>query len=298
MRGAHLSQTEKINAAQQIQQKQQEEKETSSFRNRRVILTLQNPSASINSLFIRNKINEALHRAGEKKVLVATVALSQSAKSVVITTTQDSSAEHLLSLQKKWQHLLPFKAIKKDEKWFKVVAHGLSTTVFNTAEGLQLLKDEVETFNKEFKLASLPQWLTTEANRKSKRHASAVLSFKTEEEARKAIRKRLQIGGVSIKIAAFKTCKPTNQCIKCQTFGHQANNCTKEVRCRICAGLHKTVEHQCRLCRTGEKGKKCVHTIVKCVNCRGEHEADSQSCSVYRALEPFSSTADPLSQSN
>jgi len=46
--------------------------------------------------------------------------------------------------------------VKKDEKWYKVVAHGISTAIFNIPNGMQLAKEEIETFNKELKLACLP----------------------------------------------------------------------------------------------------------------------------------------------
>jgi hypothetical protein len=68
------------------------------------------------------------------------------------------SGNHCLTLQKS----------KKDEKWHKVVAHGIPTSIFNNKDGLNLVKDEIETFNKDLKLACLPVWLTSEEARQGK----------------------------------------------------------------------------------------------------------------------------------
>ena len=47
---------------------------------------------------------------------------------------------------------------------------------------MQLVKDEVEIFNKDIKLAILPHWLTSEEDRKEKHHESIVLTVKSEQE--------------------------------------------------------------------------------------------------------------------
>jgi len=44
------------------------------------------------------------------------------------------------------------------------------------------LKDKVETFNKDLKLACLLRWLTSAEAREEKQHGSVILTFKTESE--------------------------------------------------------------------------------------------------------------------
>jgi len=81
---------------------------------------------------------------------------------LVITTLPEITAEDLLKHQKIWQHVLDFTKVKKNKKWYKVVAHRISTAIFNIPNGMQLAKEEIETFNKDLKLACLPTWLTSE----------------------------------------------------------------------------------------------------------------------------------------
>ena len=227
---------------------------------------------------------------------MATITLSQSAKSIVITTIQELNADELLKHQAIWKDLLPATQIKKDEKWFKVIAHGIPTATFNIPEGMQLIQEELKTFNKWLNPCTSPQWLTPEATRKLKRHASIILGLSTEQEARKAIRNRLQIGGQSIRVEAFNSTKPSEQCLRCQQFGHTQSRCSKEARCKYCAGLHAIRDHKCRICKEGSKGIPCAHTIIKCTNCKKEHQADSKICEISRACQPLSSSNDELSQ--
>jgi hypothetical protein len=42
------------------------------------------------------------------------------------------------------------------------------------------------------------------------------------------------------------------------------------------------------------KGTTCAHIVYKCSNCGDKHAANSAECSVFKALQPISSTADPL----
>ena len=65
--------------------------------------------------------------------------------------------------------------------------HTLPTAVFNTAQGLKMLKEEVELFNKGIKLVTEPIWLSTEKNRQNKMHSSGIISLATQEEVQKQV---------------------------------------------------------------------------------------------------------------
>lgn len=126
-----------------------------SFRERRLVMKPKTPTTTINAIDMRNKVNNALKTAKIDNLLVSTVAISQSGASIVFTTSE-GTAEDLLKHQHVWNSLFDFTEIKKDEKWYKIVAHGIPTAIFNIKEGMQLVKDEVEIFNKDIKLAILP----------------------------------------------------------------------------------------------------------------------------------------------
>lgn len=66
--------------------------------------------------------------------------------------------------------------------------------------------------------------------------------------------------------------KRLTQCRKCQLFGHSALNCNREYRCVKCDDKH--LPGEC-LRKSREEGKP------KCVNCGGDHTANSSTCEHY-----------------
>lgn len=54
------------------------------------------------------------------------------------------------------------------------------------------------------------------------------------------------------------------QCYNCQMFGHGSSRCAVKSFCSKCSGCHKTDE--------------CTSDIIKCANCRGNHQSSSTDC--------------------
>ena len=54
------------------------------------------------------------------------------------------------------------------------------------------------------------------------------------------------------------------QCFKCQGYGHMANECKNEAKCRVCGQNHNS--------------RDCTENTPKCVNCQGQHRSDDKSC--------------------
>ena len=81
---------------------------------------------------------------------------------------------------------------------------------------------------------------------------------------------------------------PSSVCMTCCGIGHERmGKCGDRVpKCIICAGAHKMEEHQCRVngCNNG-RGKTCVHVLVKCANCGGNHPANSNRCALRHKAE-------------
>ena len=71
-------------------------------------------------------------------------------------TAERNTAENLLQHKAIWEAKLDLTQVRKNKKWHKIVLHGLLTATFQNKEGLKLLKDEVELFNKELKLVTEP----------------------------------------------------------------------------------------------------------------------------------------------
>ena len=66
--------------------------------------------------------------------------------------------------------------MEKDIHWNRIVIHGVPIELFSTDEGLDMLKNEIETFNPQLKLIKKPSWLIFKENRQAKMHASIVIT--------------------------------------------------------------------------------------------------------------------------
>ena len=91
---------------------------TVSYRNRCLIITPTTVIKTLDSISIKNNINNAL-KSANLNIMVATVTMSQSKSNIVITTLSETTAEDLLKHQKIWQHVLDFTKVKKDENGTK-----------------------------------------------------------------------------------------------------------------------------------------------------------------------------------
>jgi hypothetical protein len=105
---------------------------------------------------------------------------------------------------------------------------------------MQLVVEEITTFNQRLKPIGTPYWLTSQKKRKNQIAGLVVVAFGTEEEAKKAIYNRVYIGGISARVEKLYSIAPTTQCGKCQGFGHLDNHCKKDPRCRLYAENHFT----------------------------------------------------------
>ena len=70
-------------------------------------------------------------------------------------------------------------------------------------------------------------------------------------------------------------------CIICLGISHdRLVSCNQRPeQCAICAGAHKSENHQCGVMGcTVKKGKICIHVVPKCANCGGNHQATAFRC--------------------
>ena len=148
---------------------------------------------------------------------------------------------------------------------------------------MALIIDEILTFNKGLKPIGTPYWLTSPDKRLNQRAGSVAVAFATKEEADRAIRNRLYIAGLSVRVEKLYSTSPSTQCQKCQGFGHLENHCKKGLFCRLCGEKHATQQHYCNSCQA--KGVRCQHLAPKCANCSEPHTADTKSCEVLLAIK-------------
>lgn len=70
-----------------------------------------------------------------------------------------------------------------------------------------------------------------------------------------------------------KARKRPTQCHRCQSWGHSARNCGKDFRCVKCTEQHAPGKDNCN--------RKSRDGTAKCVNCNGDHPANSRQCPAY-----------------
>ncbi|KAH7553336.1 hypothetical protein BM1_08309 [Bipolaris maydis] len=204
-------------------QKKAPQKAKPSLKERQLVLVNQGGPAAFDALRLRNAFNQAFTgKGGVQSPVVASVTLSSKGNKVV-TTTPAFTANYLLENQSIWKDLVAFKAAQPITSWFKVVIHKLPTN-----HGLEVIKEEIETFNKGLKVVGNPFWLTPESKRGQQSYGSACVAFATEEEALKAIRGKLYILGESLRAEKLRVINNSKQCSKCQGFGHLEASPTTE----------------------------------------------------------------------
>ena len=74
---------------------------------------------------------------------------------------------------------------------------------------MSLVVEEIQTFNKGLTPIRTPYWLTSPDKRQNQRAGLVVVAFATEEEANRAIRHRLYIAGISVRVLKFYSIAPT-----------------------------------------------------------------------------------------
>jgi hypothetical protein len=230
-------------------------------------------------LALRNAFNLAFTNKGVNGPVVASVTSSKR-ENIVLTTTPAFTAKYLLEKVDIWQHITQFKEALPIQPWFKVAIHNVPTS-FHTNESLSILKEEIPTFNKGLEIVGNPYWLTKEEKRQDQRTGSVCIAFATEQQAQNAIRNRLYLLGISVRVEKLHSTPASTQCHNCQRYGHTEARCSGNITCKLCAEPHHTRLHKCNTCNA--KGKACVHTVPVCANCKGAHTADSKLCDTYQA---------------
>ena len=138
----------------------------------RQLILAQKTLTAINSLELRNKINNAFASNGVKSPVIVSVTLSFK-KNLILTTTPAFNAEYLLENKKIWDNLLAFEQALPNTPWYKVAIHGIPTNLDN----LEILKSEISTFNNGLKVVGEPYWLSPESNRRVKQAGSICIAF-------------------------------------------------------------------------------------------------------------------------
>ena len=155
----------------------------------------------------------------------------------------------------------------------QMVVHGVPVNL-----PLEDLQQELITYNPGLTMASPPRWLTKHEQRKEKKASSVVIALTGNKAQEVASRPRLFAFSATLRAERKLRFGPSTQCANCQQFGHHTIKCTSVPACRWCAGSHLTGAHSCPTSTCSTNGRPCQHTLAKCVNCHGPHEAHFKDC--------------------
>ena len=254
--------------------------ELNAIKLRRLIITPKIQIGDIDSLKLRDQINEQFSNA-KLDIVINTVEKSKTGQNIVLTTSSKNTAAELLENKSIWEHMFDAQRIRKDESWFKVIAHGVNIATFD--QNMQFLQNEIQKFNLNMELCDLPRWLARD--RENKVNSSVVLTFNDRNQALNAL-KGVNIAGKHCDTEIFTSVRPNTQCINCQKFGYKHYQCRNKSKCNICARNHE--------CITCKSKTACAHVVVKCANCNKNHQSNNEHCEMFTALNPRKS-ADELS---
>ena len=251
------------------------------IKSRKLIITPKAQIGDIDSLLLRNQIN-SLFKDAKLTIVVNTVEKSKTGQNTVLTTSPENTAEALSNNKSIWELLFDPRTVRKDESWFKVIAHGINIPTFD--ENMQYLQDEIQKFNSNMQLCDIPRWLARDRQNKIK--SSVVLTFNDRNMALNAL-KGVNIAGRHCDTEIFTSVRPNTQCINCHKFGYKHYQCTYQAKCIICAQNHETHNHECTTCKSKIA---CAHVVVKCVNCNLNHQSNDERCEMIASLNVRKST--------
>lgn len=234
---------------------------------------------------IRNSINREFQKEMQiQNPVLSIVSKTYKEDKLVLVLMPEFSLEFLIENQQIWgpeiQSYFPSLQkdfqIEKSEKWFNLVIHGIPLSIFDCENGLDLLQEEIESYNPLFKnqFIKTPVWLSSKENRETKFNGSVLVSLKQKLESTGVL-----IGGKWLKIANYlpkESKRGSTQCYHCQKYGHSSFRCLNPPKCRFCAKNHNSQEHHCEICKV--LGASCSHTLPKCSNCEERHFSTDSKC--------------------
>ena len=75
---------------------------------------------------------------------------------------------------------------------------------------MNLLKEEIQTFNSYIHVLGTPRWLTSADKRTGKLYSSITFAVGLEEEQKSILRARLEVAGILAETATFRDFTPTS----------------------------------------------------------------------------------------
>jgi len=199
--------------------------------------------------------------------------ISLRGNTVTLTTIESIKASSLNSKVGTFLHLMPGTvSVHLDTPRSHVLVHGIPTS-----KSLAAIASTLTTFNTGLSLTSQPRWLTTDDGMAGKAATTVLISI-TGPRASNYVGKCLATFSSTYRTEPRLRFNSHIQCSKCRGYGHHSNRCTNPTSCRWCASPHPTANHTCPTATCRIRGRPCSHTVLRCVNCQGPHDAHTAQC--------------------
>ena len=235
-------------------------------RERRLVIKREGEPLNTNALDLRDDINQAL-----AATYVQTVSLR--GNTITLTTMESVKAASLNSKVGTFLHLIPGTiSVHLDAPVSHILVHGIPTS-----RTLAEIANELTTYNTGLSLTEQPRWLTTDDARAGKTASTVVINI-TGPRAADYVGKRLAAFSTTYRTERRLSFNSHTQCSNCHGYGHHNNKCTNPASCRWCASPHPTGGHTCPTATCRIRGRPCNNTVLRCVNCKGPHDAHTTSC--------------------
>jgi len=218
------------------------------------------------ALDLRDDMNLAL-----AATYVQTVSLR--GNTVTLTTMESLKATSLNSKVGTFLHLIPGTVgVHLDTPVLHISVHGIPTS-----KSFAEIASELTTFNRGLSLMGQPRWLTNDDARAGKSASTVVINI-TGARAPDYVGKRLAAFSSTYRTECHLRFNSHTQCPNCHSYRQDNTRCTNPASCRWCASPHLTGNHTCPTATCLIRGRPCIHTILRCVNCSGPHEAHATQC--------------------
>ena len=145
--------------------------------------------------------------------------------------------------------------ITANETWCRVKIHGVSLNRYlgRGTHGLEKLREEIEAENDGVEIPMQIRWLGRVPDIKERavadgiRGSSVTFVVRSQLMADKIIKNGVRAAGRHYQVETFVEVRPDSICSSCSGWGHGEHNCASPTtpRCALCAGQHKTADHEC-----------------------------------------------------
>jgi len=235
-------------------------------RERRFVVKTEGGPLPTTALDLRDHINLAL-----AATYVRTVSLQ--GNTVTLTTMESIKATSLNSKVGTFLHLIPGTvSVHLDTPVSHVLVHGIPTS-----KSLAEIATELTTFNTGLSLTGQPRWLTTNDARAGKSASTVVISI-TGPRASDYVGKCLAAFSSTYRTERRLRFNSRTQCSNRHSYEYYNNRCTNLASCWWCASPRLTGNHTCPTATCRIRGRPCNHTVLRCVNCSGPHDAHTTQC--------------------